>query len=257
MSDLVLIAKIYARLQYERDSHFTQAMRAEFPKGSKMLAEFLSGHLNHTYELAKSDFYDVKGASNAEVNAKPSEHDVYSFVFLNERPEAPALGKVARRHVRIHLNVGKTNSGEPLNTCWRRFCILKEVCQAIVYEEFSENSLEAYPKTIRFPQISSLFEKINNEPFSLWDFDDKDYDRAHFTENAAELLALGMLYPFDHALEHQKELQARAAGDLTKSDLMEIAKYYKIPKRYVELMMTWAGLNEFVAIIESFADSLD
>lgn len=257
MFDIELVAKIYARIEYERDSTYTAGMRAQFPKGSKMLAELISGYLNHRYEVARSDFYNVEGASEDEAKKRPTEHDVYSYVLIKERPAATALGKLERRDVRIHLNIGTTSSGEPLNRCWRRFCCLKEVCQAIIYEEFESSNSNSYPRTLDFSRINALFERINNEPFSLWDFGDPEYDPAHFTENAAELLALGLLYPFDHALEHQKALNTKYDGDLSLVDLKPTANYYKVPRRYVELMLTWKGLADFVATIDGFEDNLD
>ena len=258
MYDLDLVAKIYARIQYERLLFFPEGARGQFPKGSKILSRFFSGYLNHTYELVRSDFYDVQGADDAEIATRPKERDVYSFVFIGERPKTEVLGKLERRPVRIFLNVGTTNSGEPLNKCWRRFCCLKEVCQAIIYEEANlVGEQDAYPVTIKFSAMRMLFEKINNEPFSLWDFDDPDYDLAHRSENVAELLALGLLYPFEHALANQRVLKDRFENDISKVDLLSIAERYKVPQRYVELMLTWAGLAKFVALIEQYSDYTD
>lgn len=258
MYKLDLVAKIYARLTFELRSNYPEAMLAQYPRGAKQLSEFISGYLNHTYEVARSDFYDTSGACSEEVATAPTDSDVYSFVLIKRRPESSTLGQLVRRPVRIHLNTGKMTDGEALNKCWRRFCGLKEVCQAVIYEELNADGDDgAYPATIIFKEVNSLFEKINNEPFSLWDFDDDNYDFAHFTENAAELLALGLLYPFEHSFEHQKGLGADFQGDLTSVDLLPIADHYKVPKRYVELMMTWSGLAAFVAKAETYLDSVD
>jgi hypothetical protein len=255
--NLDLVAKTYARLQYERYSYFPVGTRGQFPKGARLLSDFIAGYLNHKYELVRSDFYNVDGADEAERATRPIERDVYSFVFIGERPKPNVLGKQEKRPVRIHLNVGTTNSGEPLNRCWRRFCCLKEVCQAVIYEEANRANDTAYPTTLLFPQLRMLFGKINNEPFSLWDFDDPDYDLAHRIENLAELLALGLLYPFEHALANQETLKAKFNNDVSQVDLYSIADQYKVPRRYVELMLTWTGLSEFVALVEQYSDRVD
>lgn len=245
------VARMYAVLTDEMERQSLGAQMTTFPRGARLIVNFLSGYCNHSYQVEKDDFYTEEGVTPELLALRPKEYDLYSACIIHERAASPnGVGQV-RRLVQILLNTGKshTTSDSVLNYCWGRFCLVKEACQSILYEE-KDRLGNNYPVTITFEEVGTLFSRINNEPFSLWDFDDEDYGSELAIENAAELLATGLLFPFENALEVQKSITVdRGEVGLRTHNYMEIAEHCKVPRRYVEVIVTWKGLQGLVSDI--------
>lgn len=249
------IAEIYSDLNISaKDFHlFHDSELDQFPRGVYRLTPFLEEQHRHEYKVLEADFYDSYSAEKYLQNTIPDNQDVYSVVFIGERKESLVPGRIVSRNVEIWLNSAREGDAPVLNHCWRRFCILKEICQAIIFEEYSRRGDDKIVTHMAFSEIDTLFNKINNEPFSLWDFDDPDYDRGVFLENAAELLTVGILFPFEHAAELRVKAEQEFKGKFSDVDYGSIAQHYQVPLRYVELLLTWRALPGFISSIKTNA----
>ena len=247
MSGIDYLASIYKTLRDNAKQEYVDNSLTIYPRSSKEILRFLSGYANHTYHVHKGDFTDIEGASEAAIRQRPEECDVFSFVQIHDRPKDSTS---AYRRIDIFINTAESKEhGRIVNYCWSRFCRVKEACQAIVFEDYLDKS-HAYPYSQSFTEVEALFLKINTEPYSLWDFDNEEYDEKNFVENVAELLALGLLVGFEKLLDLKQELEAKFESSISKVDLSALSNDLKIPKRYLELMLTWSKLDDLVDSIE-------
>jgi hypothetical protein len=232
------------------DLELPQGDMVKFPRSSKQIVTFLSGYANHDYSRHRGDFYDVEDAPSHVVSERPDDYDVYSLVEIHNRPEPTIPGQLARRPVDIYINTAISSSGDPIvNHCWSRFCLVKEACQAIIFEDYLADNRNDYPYSQSFSEVDSLLLKINTEPYSLLDFENTNYDPKNYVENLAEILAVGLLVPFEGMLGLKNELSESYGGDLAQIDVFGVAKSFKVPKRYIELMLSWDGLEGLNAMI--------
>ena len=178
---------------------------------------------------------------------------MYSLVEIHERPASKTAGQLARRPVTIYINTAISQAGDAaiVNHCWARFCLVKEACQAIIFEDYMADTKKTgqYPYTQSFSDVSSLLLKINTEPYSLLDFENPEYDIKNYIENLAEILAVGLLVSFEGILELKRQLVEDYDNDLSQIDVLAIATKFKVPKRYLELMLTWDRLDSLHAMV--------
>lgn len=246
------VARMYAVLTEEMDRTTLPGQATTFPRGAKQTVSLLSRYCTHRYQIEKDDFYTEEGVTAQLLEISPTDYDLYSACVIHDRPESDDGVSYPKRLVQIFLNTGESRreSSPVLNYCWGRFCLVKEACQAVLYEDRDKLGNE-YPVTLTFQEVGTLMSRINNEPFSLWDFEDEKYGKELAIENAAELLASGLLFPFELALELQNSLLEKG-GELAlrTHNYFNIANEFKVPKRYVEVMITWKDLQSLVSDIE-------
>ena len=258
MISISTIASIYVQLVDEIHSRFLEGERHNFPRGAKKLAGMMGGYCSQQYELVKFDFNDLSDAPEHVQRKVPDRQDMFSICMIRERPKSNGQIQIPLRKVVIFLNTGvNTKTGNPmLNRCWGRYCLTKEVFQAALYEDMFEDAVGEYPVTTTFDEMTTLYSQINNEPFSLWDFGDEQYGNGLAVENAAEFLAAGILFPFEHALELQQRLKGKYGSSFSAFNFFSVANYYKLPERYVELLVTWSALEGFVGDIKRARDGV-
>ncbi len=241
MKKYAFLARIYAQIESERQVSLPPSLQNEFPRDVAGLLGLLSGYLGHSYEVVRSDFALVDAVRSPEGFEK-----LDSFVVVERRPNPTDENRLPRRPVRIHVNIGEVPNSQYVDDNWTRFLVLKGAFEAILYEEREE------PQGGEGLKERLLFERT--EAFSLLELDAGDTGNDVVFHQGAELLALGFLYPFEHALTHQLLCRELFHGDLASIDLRPVADHYKVPQRYVESLMSWPGLSTFVSQIEDFND---
>lgn len=247
MIGLATVAHAYSTLRHHYKEVSISGTLENYPYDSEDLVRFIAGYWSHKYEIHTGDFLSTEGLDAELIDIAPTTSGIMSIVIIHDRVDfnSPRL-------VQIALNTGPAgdaNNGG-LNECWRRFCRLKEACQATLFESISQAKTENYPITMNFSDLATLFSELNNEPFSLWDFSDPQYSNGLAVENAAELLTIGLLFPFEEAYDLQKAIvDAYGHAGLRSFNYNKIAKKYMIPERYVEVILTWDGLGGLIGDI--------
>lgn len=204
------------------------------------ILEHFASAADQNLELYSYDFGDVKTASEAFAQGKPRNISTQSHL-LN-------YGSDARRAT-ILIN-------EPtVNYCWNRFCLAKEAAHATLRRNMNGIGADEYPDTKTARQGADLLSDIVRLKYSLNDFDKIEYPPHIHAENAAELLAIFILYPphkmmidreklyIENGVENGTEEEKQNA--LRTTDFRSTADRHKVPLRYVELFMQWKDLDQF------------
>jgi hypothetical protein len=147
----------------------------------------------------------------------------------------------------ILINSGLLDSGAPIfNKCYRRFLAMKEAFHAILRLEFARRN-DPYPDAADSVTILKTLEKLIYLPFAIIDFDNPEYDDDIKVENAAQLLAILILYPIEQInADRAQFLEEFDGGDanfenpeiiVTRS--YEFAAKHRVPQRYVDMLFRW------------------
>ena len=243
------VIRIYSVLEAALQSEWQQAEYINFPRDERRILRFLSGYSNLTFSLYHFDFYATFGSTPELLPLQPTQRDVYSFcqIFSRISQNPNSLDRI-ERVVKVFVNTHTIGETPLVNYCWNRFCLVKEACQAIVYEDFKERAGESrYPQTDTYELVVELFSNINNKPFSLSDFGNEKYPLALAVENAAELLATLLLVSIDELYDFRKNIIAQqGVVGLQAYNFLPVADLYKAPRRYIEVMSTWDHLDDFM-----------
>ena len=217
-------------------------------RDENMLLKALSGYLVQQINVEEVDFYE-------DLN---EEHplrtrDFYSFVHIFDGAE---------KYAEIVINSHVLPDGRRLvNECWKRFSIVKEVCQVVIRQAFYDDGIE-YPNTNNYLKAGSLFHNLVKYKFSIEDFDNDKYPSDVKVENAAEILAILLLYPIDKMVQDRALLsngdQIQQNGNVIfgifDDGFYDIALRYKVPERYVRLFLTSSNLNHIHGIVSQSGD---
>lgn len=160
--------------------------------------------------------------------------------------------------VRAEIFINDANrNGHPeekvLNTCYRRFLLMKEVFHVVLRDEFLRHEYD-HPDTNAPELLVTLLEELIYLRFSVLDFDNPRYKDAIKVEHAAEMFAALALYPLDNvATDRRKFLAGIGVADMTDavarvSSSLYFAEQYKVPRRYVDLLFRWERFDELYAL---------
>jgi hypothetical protein len=245
------IIRIYVQLE-ENYLKLPPLIADARPRDIDRLSEFLAGYSQQIYEIHEIDFYDITGLDELLQSIVPEQRDVYSFCQIFGRKSAKKnSSEPVERLVRIFINDHPADNATKLvNDCWKRFCQIKEICQAILYEHLNSEDPALYPETAEYTEIVKLFSDINNKPFSMSDFGNPQYPQTLAVENAAELLAAMLMVPIDELQSYRQEIMTELGETGLRSyNYFDIALHYKTPRRYIEVLITWDFLDDFVSML--------
>ena len=237
------------------------------PRDADEIMRSFARYSKTKFHIFSLDFISTIGASEAFEAQRPNEIPLQSLL----------LNHIDNGYCDILIY-------SALNNCWDRFCRAKEAAHVPirtkanrmaeaakqVIQEFDKikDELEAYkeymcddtvvhyPDTASERQIISLFHDTVTKKFSINDFDKKDYPIELRAENSAEIIAILLLFPPHEMINERNSLLLEIgsiAGDLCElegADFMPIAKRWKVPLHYVELFLTWDGLEHRCGIYE-------
>jgi len=172
--------------------------------------------------------------------------DLYSKVHIFERDTL---------YAEIVLNSHKFSDGTDLvNYCWTRFCVVKEACQVFIRHYFKDHHWD-YPDTASLQQIDTLFKNLVRFKFSMEDFDNGQYPPDTKVENAAEIIAILLLYPIENMAADRKDLGAQLDRSAFSLDTNKLAEKRKVPERYVDLFLTSENFDRIHAKVIKLRES--
>ena len=234
--DLEDVINIYVTLEQNMELSNLTGPSTEDVRDEVMLLNAISGYSNHKIDVFEEDLYDTITESVGR------SRDYYSKCLIFH-------GEVKKR-AEIWVNSHKLLSGAHLvNSCWRRFCIIKEACQVIIREEFLRHDW-VYPATKNVEELVTLYRNLVKFKFSIFDFDNEHYPLDTKVENAAEILAILLLYPIEKMVADAERLNGDSFDSAFSNSFYEIADNYKVPERYVELFLTSEELGRMDSLIQ-------
>ena len=209
----------------------------------KKIVKALAVHTGYDVKVLGADLYAEEVTKDVG-----RARDLYSKVIILDSGDKPAA--------EIVLNTHKLPDGSALvNYCWTRFCKVKEACQIYLRGYFRDHQW-TYPDTASLAQIDTLFKNLVRFKFSIEDFDNKNYPQDTKVENAAEIIAILLLYP----IEKMATDRLAMGGDLDMSAFSlythELADTYKVPERYVDLFLTSENFDKIHAKIIQLREGL-
>jgi len=197
----------------------------------KFLGDFVSDFIGHD-----ADWHDVD-FSRVPDSAKVKEID---FLKADTAGLLKSICIIRDRKARLFADV--LINKPALNECWYRFCYLKEICQAVIHEDYRNRDFtDFYPATSSYQDTIYLFSNLIRNPFSFGDFDasNDNYPLELKIENAAEVLAAALMLDLDQLFqEKHRVLKSDGRLGLEEYDFRSLAEGWKVPERYVFLFMT-------------------
>ena len=231
------IIEIYVSL--ERRLDFNSLFDNEPVRDEKILLEALMKQFNHKVDVFEEDLYE-------NLTTLGRARDLYSLCFI--------IHGESKKRVEIWINTHMLPDGATLvNYCWKRFCLIKEACQVIIREEFRDKGWD-YPDASTREELKTLIQNLVKFKFSMSDFENPDYPLDTKVENAAEILAILLLYPIDRMVEDQKKHE-NSDSAYTNIHFL-IAEKYKVPERYVELLFSSEDLQRVFSEIRLKRDDV-
>lgn len=156
----------------------------------------------------------------------------------------------------ILLNNAKLTDDKPVfNYCYRRFLAIKEAFHVVLrFELIKEGRNYDYPDSNQAKSMMPSIERLIFLPFAIIDFDDPEYTDDVKIENAAELLAVLMLYPIEKIASDRNTFTAAVGAEFDDptaiaTSTKAFAELHKIPQRYVDLIFRWQGFDSFYSRI--------
>lgn len=224
------ILDIYVTLEENIQLDNLVAQHQKDVRDVRMLLDALQGFLNYNISVLEVDFY--KGLDSSQVGRS---RDFFSLIHIFS-----AESKSAEIAINSHI----LPDGAPLvNYCWRRFCTIKEACQIIIRAHFYENDI-VYPDSVGEEKQSELLHNIFRYKFSIEDFESDKYPPDVKVENAAEILAILLLYPIEKMVVDKKDINSSNHFGVYNHAYFNIADRYKIPERYVDLFLSSENLDD-------------
>lgn len=241
------IAGIYVELEVGL-ADFPQAVFSP-PRDHKFLGNFAAELIGHD-----ADWYDLDFSKPTETSK------IQTLPFVTEKTGGLLKSLCIIRDKKTRLSADILLNKPALNTCWYRFCYVKEICQAVIYEDYKNaNSEDFYPKTATYDQAIFLFSNLIRNPFSFGDFSAPEsvYPLELKIENAAEVLAACLLIDID-AIMTEKKLVLEKDGrvGLEEYDFYTLAKKWQVPERYVFLLMTANEAEVFHSLVKARRDGV-
>lgn len=229
------VLDIYINLEENIDLSNLRSVMEEDQRDIQMIITALKGYSNHEISVFEEDLY--AGASGVGRN-----RDFYSKCLLFQSG--------GKNRVEVWVNKHRLPSGDMLvNDCWRRFCIVKEACQPIIRDHFMKAEWE-YPDAANMMQIVTLYKNLVKFKFSMTDFDNANYPLDTKIENAAEILAILLLYPIEKMVNDRDRNNEIEYGGIFNESFYNLALGYKVPERYVELFLTSNELDRIHGLIK-------
>ena len=226
------IINIYVNIEENINLDLLHGAANADQRDEKLLLKEICGYSNHGASVFEEDLY-------AGLSTLGRSRDFYSKCLI--------FGGETKKRFEIWINKHKLPDGNDLvNFCWRRFCIVKEACQVIIREEFLREG-RPYPDAKTVDEVVTLYRNLVKFKFSMSDFDSDEYPLDTKVENAAEILAILLLYPIDKMVADRARLASNSDQTAFSRSYFDIAENYRIPERYVELFFTSKELDLFHA----------
>lgn len=206
----------------------------------------LSSFSNHEFQIFEEDLYAKNKDSDQSHNEaiEPPSHDVFSICMLYETP--------TRRRAEIWINTFKTKSGPLVNRCWKRFCKTKEACQAVIKHTFTKREW-AYSASDSVTKTIVSVDDLLTKRFSFDDFQGTKYPFSVRIENAAELLAILLLYPIERMIADRRRIIDEVGEDSMRAyDYFDTAERYLVPRRYVFILLNSPDLGQIEAMMQPY-----
>jgi len=244
---LAQVAGIYEEL--ERELRLLPDAMLAPSRDHKFLGNFVSGFIGHDADWHDLDF------SRVPDSGKVKEID---FLKADTAGLLKSICIIRDRKDRLFADV--LINRPALNECWYRFCYVKEICQAVIREDYRNRDFtDFYPKTSSYEETIYLFSNLIRNPFSFGDFDaaDDSYPLELKIENAAEVLAAALMLDLDQLFEEKQKVK-KSGGRLAleEYDFRAFAAKWKLPERYVFLFMTADEAEVFYDFVVSARNGL-
>lgn len=226
------LATLYENAEAES---LTQGLLGPNYRQLSMLLHFLQGY-HYGFELVPHRPFDFMRGHKSD--------KTYQTLFRTRRTTQSAIKSfnVSRRTEGNRISAELYLTTE-LDQNWERFCYVKEACHVLFLVSQDKLRLD-YPYTSDEKSLLHLFESTTTEPFSVYDFDDTNYERSLALENAAEVLAFFIMVPLDELLGERLRFRALTNGHIY--DPQDFADQFKVPHRYVELFVSNETTNGII-----------
>jgi hypothetical protein len=257
--------RLAAELECGLRRHISDPAKLLPPRDADEIMRYFKSYLGGCVEfrLRERDFSDTKGMSEALARRRPTQGALRSFI----------VNKIdTRGYCRVLLNAPM------MNTCWRRFCKVKETSQAVIRRfsfvqeervaprddeweipkeylcdevESSQNETprDEYVDTATIESAARLL-KINAEKeIALDEFERPELSSDGRIEKTGEIIAALLLFPPTEMIAARNRLLDEIGsidGSLNQLDyanFYDIADKWKVPTKCVQSFLTHEGLE--------------
>lgn len=235
------VCQFAAELERSFQQYYHVSMTEVDQRDEVLLLEHLASAADTRFDVYVFDFGDTTGAPSAFAAQKPEAISTQSLLFNHEN---------GSDHADIFINAAA------VNLCWTRFCMVKEASHVALRRNMNALAGERYPDNATIRSIIELLQDIVRFKYSLNDIGKAEYPVAIHAENAAELIAILLLYPPRKMIGDRDGIMTREGiGHQNRSalgavDFFPTADRHKVPQRYVELMLGWDQLDFFAPLFD-------